>query len=220
MWASFGIDNNPNYRGVTLAAGSGNLWEGKRNIALLDEYDLPAISSGLPIGSESPAFSPQHVAGPDTGSHACPMCKYGYNPGVIMFVNTDTDWENVIAVCKRLEEESIVRKSEKFKAYLVYTNPTGLSTKQLETKLKQFTDRLSLKHVAVTYVPSVDDKETEMNLNNINGNTSNTLIVYNKRLVFDKFINFLPTEKNFRLLFNSVTAAGKSNLTLPVKKGT
>jgi protocatechuate 3,4-dioxygenase beta subunit len=187
-------------------------------MVLLDEYDLPHVQSGNPIGSESPAFSPQHVRGPDRGSHACPMCKYGYHPGVMVFLNTDTDWENTIAICKRLEEESIKRKSEKFKAYLVYTNPNKLTIKELENKLQAFTKGLSVQHMAITYVPSIDDETTEMNLNKINPKTKNTIIVYNKRRVFDKFVNFMATEKNFRFLFHSVEEAGKSKAALFARK--
>ncbi len=215
---SVGIDNNPDYGGVTLNKTSADLWEGKRDIILLDEYDLPNIQSGNSIGSESPSFIPQHIAGPDKGSHACPMCKYGYHPGVLVFLNTDNDWENVIAICKRLEEESIKRKAQKFKAYLIYTNPAKLPIKDLESKLEKFARSLSIKSMAITYVPSINDKKTEMNLNKINPKTKTTIIVYNNRMVFDKFVDFIPTGKNFNLLFNSVEEAGKSKAKLPAKK--
>ena len=218
FWTSVGIDNNPDYGGITQKKTSAHLWEGKRDIILLDEYDLPGIQSGNPIGSESPAFSPQHIAGPDKGSHACPMCKYGYNPGVIVFLNTDNDWKNASAICKRLEEESIKRKSQRFKAYLVYTNPGKLSVKEIESKLEKFADSLSIKNMAITYVPSIDDKKTEMNLNKINPKTKSTIIVYNHRIVFDKYIDFSPTDKNFSLLINSVEEAGKSNAKLFIKR--
>jgi protocatechuate 3,4-dioxygenase beta subunit len=167
------------------------------------------IASGIDIGSESPAFSPQHVAGPDKGSHACPMCKYGYHPGVIVFLNTDNDWGNVIAICKRLEKESIKRKAQKFKAYLVYTNPSGLNTAEIEMKLAIFADSLSIENMAITYVPSIDDKKSEMNLNRINPKTKTTIIIYNKRTVLDKYIDFVATEKNFNLLFSSVDEVGR-----------
>ncbi|HZH95776.1 MAG TPA: hypothetical protein VEY06_07825, partial [Flavisolibacter sp.] len=209
FWTSTGVDNNPDYGGIPLNKTSANLWEGKRDITLLDEYDLPQVQSGLPIGSESPAFSPQHVAGPDKGSHACPMCKYGYHPGVIVFLNTDTDWKNVTAVCKRLEDESVKRRSKNFKAYLVYTNPAKLPTAELENQLTKFAGSLAIKNMAITYVPSINDERTEMNLNRINPKTKNTIIVYNNRGVFDKFVDFTPTDKNFKLLFNSVEEAGK-----------
>jgi protocatechuate 3,4-dioxygenase beta subunit len=146
------------------------------------------------------------------------MCKYGYHPGVIVFLNTDADWENATAICKRLEDESKKRKSKKFKAYLVYTNPAKLSIKELESKLEKFASDLSIKNMAITYVPSINDKKTEMNLNKVNPETKNTIIVYNNRMVFDKFVNFIPTEENFNFLFNSVEEAGKSKATLPAKK--
>ncbi len=175
------------------------------------------IESGPPIGSESPAFSPQHVAGPDKGSHACPMCKYGYHPGVLVFLNSDNDWRNVTAICKRLEAESVKRRSQKFKAYLVYTNPTKLSVEDMEKKLKNFADNLSIKCMAVAYVPSIDDHESEMDLNRINPKTKTTIIVYNNRTVVEKFIDFIPTEVNFRSLFNTVDEAGKSKARLSSK---
>lgn len=48
-----------------------------------DKSPSKEIQSGLNVGDESPAFDPQHAWGPDKGSHACPMCKYGYHPGVM-----------------------------------------------------------------------------------------------------------------------------------------
>jgi protocatechuate 3,4-dioxygenase beta subunit len=135
----------------------------------------------------------------------------------VVFLNTENDWENVAAICKRLEEESIKRKAQRFKAYLVYTNPSKLSVKEIESKLEKFANGLSIENMAITYVPSIDDKKTEMNLNKINPKTRNTIIVYNRRVVFDKYIDFIPTEKNFNSLFNSVEEAGKSKVKLPEK---
>ncbi len=217
FWKSVGVDNNPDYGGVSLNKTPGNILEGKRDIILFDEYDLPAIESGLPIGSESPAFSPQHVAGPDKGSHACPMCKYGYHPGIMVFVNTDDDWKNITSICQRLEEESIKRKAKKFKAYLIYTNPNKLPVKELKRKLGEFASKIAVKNMAITYVPSVVDKETDMHLNKINPKTRTTIIVYHNRTVFDKFVDFSATEKNFNLLFHSVEEAGKSKASVAVQ---
>jgi hypothetical protein len=57
-----------------------------------------------------------------------------------------------------------------------------------------------------------------MDLNKINPETKTTLIVYNNRIVFDKFVDFVPTDQNFKLLFHSVDEAGKSGAKLPVEK--
>ncbi len=136
----------------------------------------------------------------------------------MLFLNNDDSWDKIAAICKRLEHESIKRKAERFKAYLIYTNPTKLAAKELESKLQKFANSLSIRNMAITYVPSIDDRKTEMNLNNINPNTKSTIIVYNSRKVFDKFIDFTPTEKNFNLLFSSIDEAGKSKANLPVEK--
>jgi protocatechuate 3,4-dioxygenase beta subunit len=79
----------------------------------------------------------------------------------------------------------------------------------VEAKLEKFAQGLSIQNMAITYVPDIDDKETEMDLNNINAKTKTTLIVYNKRKVFDKFVDFTATDKNFNLLFSSVDETGR-----------
>jgi len=165
--------------------------------------------SGLSIGAESPAFDPQHAWGPDKGSHACPMCKYGYHPGVMYFLNTDENWEDVKKILIRLEKESVIRKNEKFKAYLIYTNPAKLSTIEMEEKLAGLGKELNIHNMALTYVPSVNDKRSSVYLHKINPLSKNTIIVFNLRKVRDKFINFVPSDNNFATLFKAVDAAGK-----------
>lgn len=167
------------------------------------------LQSGVNIGEESPAFMPQHAWGPDKGSHACPMCKYGYNPGVLYFVNTDLGDEDVSTFLRRLEQESSQRRDRKFKAFLIYTNPAGHSEKELKRTLSALGESLKIKHVALTYVESVDDIPSEMNLNKINPKCANTVIVYNKRTVTAKFVNFQVTDDTLEKLFHEVDEASK-----------
>ncbi len=166
-------------------------------------------NSGLNIGAESPAFDPQHAWGPDKGSHACPMCKYGYHPGVMYFLNTDDNWEDVKKILLRLEKESVTRKNKKFKAYLIYTNPNKLPAVQIEEKLARLGMELNIVNMALTYVPAVNDKASSVYLHKINPQSKNTIIVYNLRKVRDKFINFVPSDGNFAALFKAVDAAAK-----------
>lgn len=206
-WLSLGIQQNPNYGGVKLSKGADGVWEGRRHITLFAEYDLPDPNSGRDILSESPAFEPQHAWGPDKGSHACPMCKYGYQPGLLYWVNSDENWNEVEAWAKWLEDLSVQRGDRHFKAYLIYTNPKRLTSEKLESKLSDLGRRLGLRNVAVTYVPSVDDRATDTYLNQINPSTRNTFIVYNNRKVADKFTNLALTERNATLLKRSVERA-------------
>lgn len=207
-WRSIGIYQDPNYGGIKLTKNNSGLWEGVRNITSFPEFDVPKIVSGLDILAESPAFEPQHVWGPDKGSHACPMCKYGYQPGVLFWVNSDANQDEVEKWAKWLEELSFQLGDGNFKAYLIYTNPKKLPRQQLETNLAAFGQKLDLKKIAVTYVPSADDKATDTYLNRINPATENTFIVYNNRKVADKFVNFKFNEQNIALLKTSVKRAG------------
>lgn len=208
-WRSIGIYQNPNYGGVKLTKNNAGLWEGMRNIGLFQEIDTPKIASGREIFAESPAFDPQHAWGPDKGSHACPMCKYGYQPGVLFWVNSDENWNEAEAWAKWLEDLSVQLGDKNFKGYLIYTNPKKLTAEQLETKLSALGQKLNLKKIAVTYVPGADDKKTYTYLNQINPATGNTFIVYNNRKVADKFVNFEFNEQNTALLKSSVQRAGK-----------
>jgi protocatechuate 3,4-dioxygenase, beta subunit len=208
-WRSIGIYQNPNYGGVRLTKNNGGFQQGVRNITLFPEIDAPKIDSGRGILEESPAFEPQHAWGADKGSHACPMCKYGYQPGVLFWVNSDANPQQVEKWAKWLEDLSVLLGDKNFKAYLIYTNPRKLSRAQLETKLAAFGQKLNLKKIAVTYVPSADDKATDTYLNRINPATENTFIVYNNRKVADKFVNFEFNEQNTTLLRASVERAGK-----------
>jgi len=48
---------------------------------------LPKIKSGLAIGADCPAFDPLHLSGIDKGKHTCPMCKYGFGQGLMVWFN-------------------------------------------------------------------------------------------------------------------------------------
>jgi len=216
-WRSLGIYQNPNYGGVPLTKNADGVWEGVRNITLLPEFDVPKIVSGPNIHDDSPAFEPQHAWGVDKGSHACPMCKYGYQPGVLFWVNSDANPQQVEQWVTWLEELSTQRGEKNFKAYLIYTNPASLSREQLETKMSAFGQRLNLRKVAVTYVPSATDKATDTHLNKINPATESTFIVYLNRKVVDKFVNLEFTEQNRVLLRRAVERASKDKELFPLK---
>lgn len=204
---SMGLAGDPSYGGVKLTKDPSGRLAGRRNITLLPEYDLPTPDSGRAILAESPAFDPQHAWGPDKGSHACPMCKYGYQPGVLYWVNTDTDWREVEAWTRWLEELSQRSGEKEFKAYLIYSNAPGLSRAQMEEKLSALGRKLNVTKMALTYVPSPNDTASNAALNRINPRTRNTFIVYVNRRVVDKFVNFAFDDRNANLLEWSVRRA-------------
>jgi len=205
-----GVAEDAEYAGVRLTKEPSGLLVGRRDITLLSEYDLPTPDSGPAIWAENPAFDPQHAWGPDKGSHACPMCKYGYQPGVLYWVNTNTDWQEVEAWTRWLEALSVRSGEKSFKAYLIYSNAPGLSKTQMEEKLSALGRKLDVTKVALTYVPSPDDKASYAGMNKINPRTRNTFVVYVNRRVVDKFVNFSFDEQNTKLLEWAVRRAGEA----------
>jgi len=99
-----------------------------RNIILgLNVPDYPKaaaknIQSGLAIGANCPAFDPVHLSGIDKGKSTCPMCKYGYRQGVMVWIN-HTNLEQMNDFVKRMEKEMEQRGEKKLRVFMVYMNP-------------------------------------------------------------------------------------------------
>lgn len=165
------------------------------------------LKSGLAVGEDCPAFDPKHVSGPDKGTKACPMCKYGYQQGIMIWMNTD-DWNNMALLTSALEKEISKRGLKKLRVFLMYMNPEGKSKEDMEKMLTDFSAKNDLKKVAITYIPSPTDDETAGSYEiNPDKKVKNTIFVFKKRGVVDKKINFVSTESSIRELLNSVEKA-------------
>jgi protocatechuate 3,4-dioxygenase beta subunit len=70
--------------------------------------------------------------------------------------------------------------------------------------LEKIGNELGLKKIALTYVPSFTDTESETHLNKINPSVENTFIIYRYRTIIDKHINLKSTEDNFNLIFETL----------------
>lgn len=157
------------------------------------------VVSGLPVGEDQPSFIPYHAYGPDRGSRACPVCKYGRYHGLILFVGNRPDWASIRQWLVFIEKESASRQ-QYLKGYFVYANEQGYSKKNREKELVKLGGELGLKRVALTFVPSVDDFETEMKLNKIDASVESTLILYRHRRIVAKYIDLQPVTANFKLI--------------------
>jgi hypothetical protein len=127
------------------------------------------------------------------------MCKYGNKQGLMAWINTD-NWTNTARLAKALDKKIDEQGFDKLRAFIIYMNPDGLKTGDLEKRLLEFSKNNELKHVAVLSIPSAtDDKNAVLYRINPNNDTRNTLIVYKNRRVFDKYINFDYSDKSFAL---------------------
>lgn len=153
----------------------------------------PAFSqvadSGLAIGKDCPAFDPYHMSGPDKGTRACPMCKYGSRQGIMVWVNND-DWTSLSVIAQRLESEIDRRGLKELRAFIIYMNPDQRPMDQVMKTLTDLSRDAKLDKVAVTCIPGpADPKSAKLFQINADKEIKNTVFVYKSRKVFEKFIN-------------------------------
>jgi protocatechuate 3,4-dioxygenase beta subunit len=196
------------YAGVTLKPGRSGVLDGHRDLVLHPAFDPDGRHSGLLVGTECPAFDPQHAWGADRGTHACPMCKYGYRTAGVLAWFGDDDWGTMARLAFSLERE-IERRGAGFRAFLVYTNPKKEPAAEVTRRLEAFARANGLRNVALLHVPSPDDKPSSF-LYRINPRARNTILLYRQRRVVGKFVNWVPTQQaSLESAIASVAATGR-----------
>lgn len=150
------------------------------------------ISSGLAIGEDCPAFDPLHLSGADKGKKACPMCKYGFGQGIMVWFNHN-NLDGLKQFSKSLESQMQQRGEKNMRVFLIYMNPSYQSNdergqKDLQAKIRKWCDEQNLQKLSVSWVPSPVDEET-CGVFRINPGATNTVFIYKKRKVFAKWVN-------------------------------
>lgn len=140
---------------------------------------------------------PFHAFGPDKGTRTCPVCKYGRYHGIVYVVGNQPRWDEIKKWLLFLDEQSAARKGY-LKAYFVYANASGYHADTRQKELEQIGRELGIKNIALTFVPSLTDTDTEMHLNKINPSVENTFIVYRHRTIVEKFIDLKPSPESFQ----------------------
>ncbi len=209
--------------GVLRLVQKDDLQIGERNIFLgLNIPDYPdkpneTLNSGRNIGEDIISFIPYHAWGPDKGTRTCPICKYGWYHGILFFVGNNPDWTKIKQWLIFLESESKARENY-LKVYFVYGNEKDYNKNDREVVLNNLGTELDLKHVALTYVPSFNDSESEVNHDKINPEVENTIILYKRSKVVDKFINLEPTASSFKLIRESLDKSENEYFDIPKPK--
>jgi protocatechuate 3,4-dioxygenase, beta subunit len=181
------------------------------------ETNMASKQSGLNIGEDNPSFIPYHAFGPDKGTRTCPVCKYGRFHGIVYFVGNNPDWADIKKWLTFLEKES-VKRSKYLKAYFVYGNEKGYKKDTRQKELESIGTALNLKNIALTFVPSMNDSESEVNLNKINPDVTNTFIIFRHRTIIDKFIDLPATTENFKAISTILDKTKSEYFDLPEPK--
>lgn len=169
------------------------------NIPNYPEKQEEGLQSGLPIGVDQAPFTPFHAYGPDKGSIACPVCKYGRYQGILYFVGRHPDWESIRKWLVFLEQQSIER-GKFLKAYFVLGDEEAYGKEKRQKELESIGDQLQLKNIAITFVPSFIDTKSDITLSKINPEVRNTFIIYRNGTIVDKYIDLDASEVNFNLI--------------------
>ncbi len=157
------------------------------------------LKSGLAIGANCPAFEPLHLSGADKDKKTCPMCKYAYGQGVMVWFN-HANLDQIKLFANLFEKEMEQRGEKNLRVFLVYMNPfykQSAATEQriLHAKIEKWCREQNLNKVAMFWVPSPVDAET-CGLYQINPEAKNTVFVYKKRKVISKWVNIDYNEKS------------------------
>lgn len=191
--------------GVVRLMEKSQLSIGERNIYLglhIPNYPLPVNAEddhGKKIGEDIISFAPYHAWGPDKGSRACPICKYGRYHGILYFVGNHPNWTEIREWLTFLEKESI-KRDKYLKVYFIYGNSHAYNKRSRQAELEKLGQDLLIVRTALTFVPSFSDIESDMYLTKIDSNNGNTFLLYKRSNVIGKYINLKPGEQNFTLL--------------------
>lgn len=198
--------------GVLRLERRAGLWVGERDLTLgLNVPGHPGNvdrrgDSGRKVGEDVLSFVPFHAFGPDRGTRTCPVCKYGKALGILYFVGNRPDWSDVRRWLAFLEAES-ARRGERLKVYFIYGNEHGYDPRERERELDQLGRELALEHLALTFVPSFRDEESEVALNRVDPEARNTFLLYRKSRIFEKAVDLVASEQSFRRITSALDAA-------------
>lgn len=188
--------------GIVRFVQKDDIFIGERNIIIglnIPKYpkqNTNSVISGKNIGENIISFTPFHAYGADKGTKTCPICKYGWYHGILYFVGNKPNWKEVKDWLIFLDSES--KKREKYlKVYFIYGNEFNYNKNNRIQELEKLGTELKLKNVALTFVPSFDDKNSEVHLNKINPNAINTFLIYKRSTIIDKYVNLKPNKQNF-----------------------
>ncbi len=113
-----------------------------------------------------------------------------------------------------LERES-VRRGKYLKAYFVYGNEKNYDEDERRKELEKIGRELNLKNTALTFVPSMQDSESEVNLNRINPSAANTIIIFRQRNIIAKFIDLKPSAESFKNIVAALDNSTSKYFSLP-----
>ncbi|HEY7428452.1 MAG TPA: hypothetical protein VH682_29740 [Gemmataceae bacterium] len=148
------------------------------SVALLVAAPPAELKSGLQRGEEVAAWNPIHVAGPDKGTRACPVCTYLEKPAVVVFTR---DGDNAAALAEQLEKLVAANERKDLKGFVIVLDTTP-------DKLAKMAADKRITKIGVCY-PDPQTKDKDLELYKIHPQALNTIIIYRDYKVTANFVN-------------------------------
>lgn len=76
---------------------------------------------GLPRWDALPAVDVQHLQGAYAGRAVCPMCRHGYDAGLLVLLPSATEPADAARIARALRQTTAAIGSERFRAFLILT---------------------------------------------------------------------------------------------------
>ena len=153
------------------------------------------LTHGLQIGEDFPSITPHHAWGPDKDTNACPVCRYGRHLGIMYFVKEIESKE--VKDWLLFFEELSKEQGDYLKVYLIFSHEDSYNFAIDKEQLNKLGKELALKRIALTFVPSFQDKVSDIYLTKINPDNRNTIIIYKNRNIIGKYINLNANNLNY-----------------------
>jgi protocatechuate 3,4-dioxygenase beta subunit len=138
----------------------------------------PGVSSGLELGDTVEPWRPIHVAGPDRGTTACPVCTYLGKPAVVVFTK---DGENAVELARRVEALVTAHRDKGLKGFVVVLDSTP-------ERLAKTASRAGVSRSALCY-PDPSSREEDLRAYKINPAATSTILVYKNYTVEARFVD-------------------------------
>jgi protocatechuate 3,4-dioxygenase beta subunit len=136
------------------------------------------VSSGLAIGETVEPWRPIHVAGPDRGTTACPVCTYLAKPAVIVFTK---DGKDTVELAHRVEGLVATYREKELKGFVVVVDSTP-------EKLAITAKEAGVSRSALCY-PDPSSRDEDLKSYKINPAATSTILVYKDYTVTARFVN-------------------------------
>lgn len=162
-------------------------------------------TSGLNTGEYVSAFEPNHVTGPHAGTKTCPPCTFGQLPQVQMWVNGD-EAENVASLAKLLNDTMAARKESKLHTFVIFVTE-GKNKDAMQAKIKKLSEKVG-STVAMAWVDKNDQSVEDYKINTAS-DVKNTVFVYEKMKVVEKFVNLRADAKGKAALTKAIDTITK-----------